>query len=255
MTSQEVLSYEIRHLSHPGQGYLRPNFHGQRGIRLKREFMKKKHVLFIVFVVILCVSVPALSLAHSGRTDSNGGHRDNKNVSGLGSYHYHCGGNPPHLHENGICPYRSSSSSGASGTGFGSTAARPSDNSSSETSSSSSGASSGTTSAAASSSSGSSSGYDAGYNAAKTELTQQFQKAKDQAFNNGVAAGKSEAQTEISNLTKKNDSLKNENASLKEQVETLKSESNVGGIAAGGVVGLAAGGIGSYFLTRRRYKK
>lgn len=30
--------------------------------------------------------------AHSGRTDANGGHRDNKNKSGLGSYHYHCSG-------------------------------------------------------------------------------------------------------------------------------------------------------------------
>ena len=29
--------------------------------------------------------------AHPGRTDANGGHRDNKNVSGLGSYHYHYG--------------------------------------------------------------------------------------------------------------------------------------------------------------------
>jgi hypothetical protein len=47
--------------------------------------------------------------AHSGRTDSSGGHKDNKNKSGLGSYHYHCGGNPAHLHENGICPYSASS--------------------------------------------------------------------------------------------------------------------------------------------------
>lgn len=46
--------------------------------------------------------------AHSGRTDSNGGHKDNKNKSGLGSYHYHCGGNPPHLHEDGVCPYNNS---------------------------------------------------------------------------------------------------------------------------------------------------
>ncbi len=43
--------------------------------------------------------------AHSGRTDSSGGHRDNKNKSGLGSYHYHCGGNPAHLHDKGVCPY------------------------------------------------------------------------------------------------------------------------------------------------------
>ena len=45
--------------------------------------------------------------AHPGRTDANGGHRDNKNVSGLGSYHYHCGGHLAHLHENGVCPYAS----------------------------------------------------------------------------------------------------------------------------------------------------
>lgn len=46
-----------------------------------------------------------VSEAHSGRTDSSGGHKDNKNVSGLGSYHYHCGGNPAHLHDGGVCPY------------------------------------------------------------------------------------------------------------------------------------------------------
>lgn len=49
--------------------------------------------------------------AHSGRTDSSGGHRDTKNKSGLGPYHYHCGGYPAHLHENGVCPY------GGTGTG------------------------------------------------------------------------------------------------------------------------------------------
>lgn len=45
--------------------------------------------------------------AHSGRTDASGGHRDNKNASGLGSYHYHCGGHPAHLHPGGVCPYAS----------------------------------------------------------------------------------------------------------------------------------------------------
>lgn len=48
--------------------------------------------------------------AHSGRTDSNGGHKDNKNASGLGYYHYHCGGYPAHLHKQGVCPYSSTSS-------------------------------------------------------------------------------------------------------------------------------------------------
>ena len=48
--------------------------------------------------------------AHSGRTDSNGGHHDYKNKSGLGSYHYHHGYGP-HLHPNGVCPYTSGSAS------------------------------------------------------------------------------------------------------------------------------------------------
>jgi uncharacterized protein YjdB len=43
-------------------------------------------------------------LAHPGRTDSRGGHKDNQNKSGLGYYHYHHGYGP-HLHTNGICPY------------------------------------------------------------------------------------------------------------------------------------------------------
>ncbi len=46
--------------------------------------------------------------AHSGRTDRYGGHHDYQNKSGLGSYHYHCGGYPAHLHKNGVCPYTSS---------------------------------------------------------------------------------------------------------------------------------------------------
>lgn len=56
------------------------------------------------------VTIPELPFtldaeAHSGRTDSNGGHKDNKNKSGLGSYHYHCGGYPAHQHSGGVCPY------------------------------------------------------------------------------------------------------------------------------------------------------
>jgi hypothetical protein len=52
------------------------------------------------------LSLNVTTLAHSGRTDSNGGHKDNKNASGLGSYHYHCGGHPAHLHDGGVCPYK-----------------------------------------------------------------------------------------------------------------------------------------------------
>jgi peptidoglycan hydrolase-like protein with peptidoglycan-binding domain len=55
-------------------------------------------------LVMICVVVSPFSYAHSGRTDSSGGHKDNKNKSGLGYYHYHHGMGP-HLHTNGICPY------------------------------------------------------------------------------------------------------------------------------------------------------
>lgn len=57
-----------------------------------------------VVVLSLCLCMPGAALAHSGRTDANGGHRDNKNASGLGSYHYHHGYGA-HLHPGGVCPY------------------------------------------------------------------------------------------------------------------------------------------------------
>ena len=69
--------------------------------------MKSKKVFSAVIfsvLLVLCISVMFAS-AHGGKTDSRGGHRDNNNVSGLGSYHYHCGGHPAHLHTNGACPY------------------------------------------------------------------------------------------------------------------------------------------------------
>jgi hypothetical protein len=40
------------------------------------------------------------SLAHSGGTDSSGGHIDHS----TGEYHYHHG-RPPHQHPDGVCPY------------------------------------------------------------------------------------------------------------------------------------------------------
>ena len=72
---------------------------------------KKGRIATMLFVAICIVGLSFSSYAHSGRTDSSGGHRDNKNKSGLGSYHYHCGGYPAHLHKNGVCPYTSKSSS------------------------------------------------------------------------------------------------------------------------------------------------
>ncbi|HJD31451.1 MAG TPA: peptidoglycan-binding protein [Candidatus Eisenbergiella stercorigallinarum] len=80
--------------------------------------IKKGFLAFLASFVLLS-SLPSSSLpysaaitaeAHSGRTDARGGHRDNKNKSGLGSYHYHCGGHPAHLHPNGVCPYSGQSS-------------------------------------------------------------------------------------------------------------------------------------------------
>lgn len=74
---------------------------------MKRKWGKLVAILLIVTSMIF---ICANSYAHSGRTDSSGGHKDNKNKSGLGYYHYHCGGHPAHLHKNGICPYSKSSS-------------------------------------------------------------------------------------------------------------------------------------------------
>ncbi len=84
--------------------------------------MKKtsRIICALIFILMLSAMLNAVAFAHSGRTDGSGGHRDNKNKSGLGSYHYHCGGYPPHLHTNG-CPYGSgaSSSSGSSSSSSG----------------------------------------------------------------------------------------------------------------------------------------
>lgn len=79
--------------------------------------MNRRYALPAVALSLLLALSPAFALAHSGRTDSSGGHKDNKNKSGLGSYHYHCGGNPPHLHTGGVCPYAKKSSTTASGGG------------------------------------------------------------------------------------------------------------------------------------------
>lgn len=67
--------------------------------------------------ILLQTSNTIIAEAHSGRTDGSGGHHDNKNVSGLGSYHYHCGENPAHLHEGGVCPYSTNTTTTTSGGG------------------------------------------------------------------------------------------------------------------------------------------
>lgn len=97
-----------------------------------------KRLTSIILSIVFAFSSIFISFAHSGRTDSNGGHKDNKNKSGLGSYHYHCGGYPPHLHTNGICPYKQKTSNNntTSSSSSSSSKANPSTSSSSQASSS-----------------------------------------------------------------------------------------------------------------------
>ena len=65
--------------------------------------MKKQFSFLFLILVCLCFCVNAF--AHSGNTDSNGGHYDRS----TGQYHYHHG-YPAHLHPNGVCPYEESKS-------------------------------------------------------------------------------------------------------------------------------------------------
>lgn len=53
----------------------------------------------MIFAVLACLLI-TVCYAHSGRTDSKGGHYDRKN----GGYHYHHG-YPAHDHPDGKCPY------------------------------------------------------------------------------------------------------------------------------------------------------
>lgn len=97
---------------------------------MMKKFFKKISI-YTMSAMLVFSTAPGTVQAHSGRTDASGGHHDNKNVSGLGSYHYHCGGHPAHLHNGGICPYSSSattantsasavSTTTSAGSGYGS---------------------------------------------------------------------------------------------------------------------------------------
>lgn len=90
------------------------------------EYAEKKKIekankikrLLLIGIIILAIVFAYLfnASAHKGRTDGSGGHRDNQNASGLGSYHYHCGGYPAHLHTNGVCPYKTTTTSTSTST-------------------------------------------------------------------------------------------------------------------------------------------
>lgn len=104
--------------------------------------MKKiqKHVSLLLSCLVLATASPVIpgsnaitAEAHPGRTDAQGGHRDNKNRSGLGSYHYHCGGYPAHLHPNGVCPYKSGGQQSSSGSSSSQTSSSSSESASAVT--------------------------------------------------------------------------------------------------------------------------
>lgn len=62
---------------------------------------KRKRIILLLLVIVLSVCfIPMSTSAHSGKTDSAGGHHD----TATGEYHYHHG-HPAHDHENGVCPY------------------------------------------------------------------------------------------------------------------------------------------------------
>lgn len=59
-----------------------------------------KRLLFFLTLICLVIVFTIPVFAHSGRTDSNGGHYD----TSTGEYHYHHGYSA-HQHTNGVCPY------------------------------------------------------------------------------------------------------------------------------------------------------
>lgn len=70
----------------------------------------------LVILLLFCVSLPFSAQAHSGRTDSDGGHWNHDTWE----YHYHHGYGP-HQHIDGVCPYKfddqTGQNSGSSGGG------------------------------------------------------------------------------------------------------------------------------------------
>lgn len=72
-----------------------------------------KKIITLLIVIILIGSSLIFAFAHSGRTDSNGGHYNRSTEE----YHYHHGYSA-HQHVNGVCPYdfddKTGSSSGSS---------------------------------------------------------------------------------------------------------------------------------------------
>lgn len=62
--------------------------------------MRKRLVWILIVVALVVAALGVTALAHSGRTDANGGHWNHS----TGEYHYHHGMSA-HQHPNGVCPY------------------------------------------------------------------------------------------------------------------------------------------------------
>ncbi len=88
--------------------------------------MKKLVFLLITIAVVITATFPVL--AHSGRTDENGGHLNHA----TGEYHYHHG-YPAHQHENGVCPYDFDDKTGQYSGGSGSSNSKYANNSNADT--------------------------------------------------------------------------------------------------------------------------
>lgn len=64
------------------------------------KIVKTTALCLLIFLTVIALALPVQ--AHSGRTDSSGGHYDRS----TGEYHYHHG-YPAHQHTDGVCPYES----------------------------------------------------------------------------------------------------------------------------------------------------
>ena len=87
-------------------GDLERSLWGDMHGRLISASVRRTINISVAVLLVMFLVMPAVAHAHSGRTDSHGGHRDRRNVSGLGPYHFHHG-EAPHLHPGWVCPYDS----------------------------------------------------------------------------------------------------------------------------------------------------
>ena len=75
-------------------------------VLLRIKCMKIRFLAFMLCLfLILCALITIPTFAHSGGTDSKGGHYDNS----TGKYHYHHGYSA-HQHKDGVCPYEKKNS-------------------------------------------------------------------------------------------------------------------------------------------------